>query len=90
MTLQRMDNVLIVVDDLEAAKAFFVELGVELDVLSGKRDVGWQTTIHWRRTHRSSRPLGRSPHGGSTPPLGIRSPSAFGHYWSTSLWQLFT
>ena len=29
MTLQRMDNVLIVVDDLEAAKAFFVELGME-------------------------------------------------------------
>ncbi|BCM92504.1 hypothetical protein IAD21_04384 [Abditibacteriota bacterium] len=26
-----MDNVLIVVDDLDAAKAFFVELGMELD-----------------------------------------------------------
>ena len=31
MTLQRMDNVLIVVDDLEAAKAFFIELGMELE-----------------------------------------------------------
>jgi len=31
MTLQRMDNVLIVVDDLEAAKAFFVALGMELE-----------------------------------------------------------
>jgi catechol 2,3-dioxygenase-like lactoylglutathione lyase family enzyme len=31
MTLQRMDNVLIVVDDIEAAKAFFAELGMELD-----------------------------------------------------------
>lgn len=31
MTLQRMDNVLIVVDDLEAAKAFFVELGMVLE-----------------------------------------------------------
>jgi catechol 2,3-dioxygenase-like lactoylglutathione lyase family enzyme len=31
MTLQRMDNVLIVVDDLEAAKAFFAELGMEGD-----------------------------------------------------------
>lgn len=31
MTLQRMDNVLIVVDDLEAAKAFFVELGMEFE-----------------------------------------------------------
>ena len=27
----RMDNVLIVVDDLEAAKAFFTELGMELE-----------------------------------------------------------
>jgi catechol 2,3-dioxygenase-like lactoylglutathione lyase family enzyme len=31
MTLQRMDNVLIVVDDLEAVKAFFIELGLELE-----------------------------------------------------------
>jgi catechol 2,3-dioxygenase-like lactoylglutathione lyase family enzyme len=31
MTLQRMDNVLIVVEDLEGAKAFFTELGMELE-----------------------------------------------------------
>jgi catechol 2,3-dioxygenase-like lactoylglutathione lyase family enzyme len=31
MTLRRMDNVLIVVDDLEGAKAFFGELGMELE-----------------------------------------------------------
>ena len=31
MAIQRMDNVLIVVEDLEAAKAFFAELGMELD-----------------------------------------------------------
>jgi catechol 2,3-dioxygenase-like lactoylglutathione lyase family enzyme len=31
MTLQRMDNVLIVVEDLEAAKAFFAELGMKLE-----------------------------------------------------------
>ena len=31
MTIRRMDNVLIVVDELEAAKAFFLELGMELD-----------------------------------------------------------
>ena len=31
MAVQRLDNVLIVVDDLEAAKAFFVELGMELE-----------------------------------------------------------
>lgn len=31
MTLKRMDNVLIVVDDLEAVKAFFLELGLEFE-----------------------------------------------------------
>jgi catechol 2,3-dioxygenase-like lactoylglutathione lyase family enzyme len=31
MTRTRMDNVLIVVDDLEAVKAFFLELGLELE-----------------------------------------------------------
>ena len=31
MSIQRMDNVLIVVDDLEAAIAFFSELGLELE-----------------------------------------------------------
>jgi catechol 2,3-dioxygenase-like lactoylglutathione lyase family enzyme len=31
MTIQRMDNVGVVVDDLEAAIAFFLELGLELD-----------------------------------------------------------
>ena len=31
MALRRMDNVLIVVDDLEATNAFFVELGMELE-----------------------------------------------------------
>ena len=50
MTIQRMDNVGIVVDDLEAATAFFVELGMEkvgevpvegrwLDRLLGLQDV---------------------------------------------------
>jgi catechol 2,3-dioxygenase-like lactoylglutathione lyase family enzyme len=31
MTVKRMDNVLIVVDDLEATKAFFLELGLTLE-----------------------------------------------------------
>ena len=31
MTIQRMDNVLIVVDDLEAVRSFFIELGFELE-----------------------------------------------------------
>jgi catechol 2,3-dioxygenase-like lactoylglutathione lyase family enzyme len=43
MTVQRMDNVLIVVDDLEAAKAFFAELGMELEgqTTVESRGVGW-------------------------------------------------
>jgi len=31
MALKRMDNVLIVVDDLEATKAFFIEMGLTLE-----------------------------------------------------------
>jgi catechol 2,3-dioxygenase-like lactoylglutathione lyase family enzyme len=31
MTLRKMDNVLIVVEDIETAKAFFAELGMELE-----------------------------------------------------------
>jgi catechol 2,3-dioxygenase-like lactoylglutathione lyase family enzyme len=37
MPIQRMDNILIVVNDLEAAKSFFLELGLELE---------GQTTVH--------------------------------------------
>jgi catechol 2,3-dioxygenase-like lactoylglutathione lyase family enzyme len=39
MTIQRMDNVLIVVDDLEAAKSFFIELGLELEGETQSRDL---------------------------------------------------
>src|SRR3954464_12911195 len=31
MSVRRMDNVLVVVDDLEAVKAFFLELGLKLE-----------------------------------------------------------
>ncbi len=31
MAIKRMDNVLIVVDDLDAVKAFFIELGLTLE-----------------------------------------------------------
>jgi catechol 2,3-dioxygenase-like lactoylglutathione lyase family enzyme len=31
LTVQRLDNILIVVDDLDAAIAFFIELGLELE-----------------------------------------------------------
>ncbi|MER7582376.1 VOC family protein [Kitasatospora sp. NPDC097691] len=39
MTIRRMDNVLIVVDDLEAVIAFFVELGLELE---GQGPLDWR------------------------------------------------
>jgi catechol 2,3-dioxygenase-like lactoylglutathione lyase family enzyme len=59
MALKRMDNVLIVVDDLEATKAFFIELGLTLEgettvtgplvgKLIGLKDV--RTTIAMLRT----------------------------------------
>ena len=41
MTIQRMDHVSIVVDDLEAAIAFFVELGMELEGEAPSRDRRW-------------------------------------------------
>ncbi len=40
MTIQRMDHVGIVVDDLAAATAFFVELGLELQG-EGQVEGGW-------------------------------------------------
>ena len=40
MTLKRMDNVLIVVDDLEAVKAFFIELGLKLEGETTKKVSG--------------------------------------------------
>ena len=41
MTILRMDNVGVVVDDLEAAIAFFVELGLEPEGEAAVRDDGW-------------------------------------------------
>jgi hypothetical protein len=41
MTIQRMDHVGVVVDDLEAAIAFFVELGRSWRARRRSRDVGW-------------------------------------------------
>ena len=50
MTLQRMDNVGIVVEDLDAAIAFFTQLGMEregsaqIDGLWADRAVGWMAS----------------------------------------------
>ena len=41
MTLKRMDNVGVVVDDLAAAVAFFKELGLELEGEAKSRDARW-------------------------------------------------
>lgn len=55
MTLKRMDNILIVVDDLEAVKALFVELRknilVELSIWAHlvRRTInGFNQQPHWR------------------------------------------
>ena len=52
MTLKRMDNVLIVVDDLGAVKAFFIELGLTLE---GEQTV---EAAFGRETDRASRMSG--------------------------------
>ena len=41
MTIKRMDNVLIVVDDLDAVISFFVELGMELEGKGSIDGAGW-------------------------------------------------
>jgi catechol 2,3-dioxygenase-like lactoylglutathione lyase family enzyme len=41
MAIQRMDNVLIVVEDLDAVIAFFVELGMELEGRPGPVEGPW-------------------------------------------------
>jgi catechol 2,3-dioxygenase-like lactoylglutathione lyase family enzyme len=62
MTLQRMDNVLIVVDDLEAAKGFFAELGMELE---GETTVegGWVDQVVGLDGVRSDIAMMRTPDG---------------------------
>jgi len=62
MTLERMDNVLIVVDDLEAAKAFFVDLGMELE---GQMTVegSWVDRIVGLENVRSEIVMMRTPDG---------------------------
>src|SRR5258706_6748707 len=62
--LLRMDNVLIVVDDLEAAKAFFAELGMELEgetTVEGR----WVDKVVGLKGVRSDIALMRTPDGHS-------------------------
>lgn len=62
MAIKRMDNVLIVVDDLEAAIAFFTELGLELE---GKATVEgpWVDRIVGLHNVRSDIATMRTPDG---------------------------
>src|SRR5436190_587303 len=64
MTIQRMDNVLIVVDDLKAAKAFFAELGMELE---GETTVegDWVGSVVGLKDVRADIALLRTPDGHS-------------------------
>ena len=70
MTIQRMDNVAIVVDDLDAAVAFFTELGMELE---GKGPV---EGLWADRTSDSTAASTGSSNGAASPPDTTNSPAA--------------
>ena len=76
MTLQRMDNVLIVVEDLEAAQAFFTELGMEFE---GKTTVEgpWVGQVVGLEDVRADIVMMRTPDGHSRVELSkFHSPAA--------------
>ncbi len=62
MTIQRMDNVLIVVEDLEAAKAFFAELGMELESET-QVEGGWAGSVIGLDDVRADIAMMRTPDG---------------------------
>ncbi len=64
MTIQRMDHVGIVVDDLAAATAFFVELGLELQG-EGSVEGGWVDRIVGLEGVRSELAMMETPDGHS-------------------------
>ena len=64
MTILRMDNVLIVVEDLEAAKAFFVELGMELEGET-QVEVDWADRVVGLEGVRADIAMLRTPDGHS-------------------------
>lgn len=75
MTLLRMDNVLVVVEDLEAAKAFFVELGMELE---GETQVEgpWVDQTIGLKGVRADIAMMRSPDGGQVELTKYHTPAA--------------
>ena len=74
MTLLRMDNVLIVVEDMEAAKAFFAEIGMELD---GETTVEgpWAGKVIGLENVRADIAMLRTPDGHGRVELSIPSPA---------------
>src|SRR5260370_8187772 len=64
MTIQRMDNVAIVVEDLDAAVAFFTELGMELEG-KGQVEGRWADRTVGLNGVRSDIAMMRTPHGHS-------------------------
>ena len=83
MTIQRMDNVGIVVDDLKAATAFFLELGLELEgeaTVEGR----WVDRVVGLEGVRSDMAMMRTPDGHGrlelsrfhTPPATAAEPNA--------------
>ena len=55
MAIQRMDNVAIVVDNLDAAVAFFTELGMELDGKGQVEGLGRTAPSAWTASAARSR-----------------------------------
>ena len=85
MTIQRMDNVAIVVDDLDAAVAFFTELGMEL---VGKAQIEglWADRTVGLDGVRSDIAMMRTPDG---PPNCFSDPRFFGTMSSCALLLIF-
>ncbi|MEA2652216.1 MAG: hypothetical protein QOI85_1937, partial [Chloroflexota bacterium] len=63
MTVLRMDNILIVVEDLEAAKAFFAELGLEPEGETTTVEGEWVDRIIGLEGSRSDIATMRTPDG---------------------------
>ena len=75
MTIQRMDHVGIVVDDLAAATAFFVELGLELQG-EGSVEGDWVDRIVGLEGVQSEFAMMETPHGhGRLDLIKFHSPS---------------
>src|SRR5262249_32019509 len=78
MTIQRMDNVAIVVEDLDATVAFFAELGMELEG-KGQVEGRWADRIVGLGGVRSDIVMMRTPDGHSKLELTrYRTPAAVG------------